>query len=403
MNIFFNIGVLVSGIPAALPPLTTEVFYELVGWGKDGLVPPVLYGDLDEPMDETPLGPLMLGLKIHQGQQARIYEGKIGDLEYIVKYGNDCMARSRVSGTADWTHEKHPIFVEGMFLAALNNTGVSPKVFYLSPHAVIDQGIYYLLTRHYSDYLFANYQSCLTMRSAVRFTVQERVGTALSSYVDNNIINRKPSAKRTLKLLVLLRNVIGLLERLHQYGIAHGDIHFGNIAFMKPPTAETRLLYADLVLLDFEFASYATGEEHKVDHFISLPERHRSLKLLSPWQLTGQPTGFRDDMYRLFFHVASALSKGEILDKPSRAIKSDWSFEDRVEGWRDYHRDLTMFKKAKFGSEVSKEQSELLKVQLEELVDVIRELASPQTPAQYLYLQRQVDLMIGFIAGLLNP
>lgn len=56
--------------------------------------------------------------------------------------------------------------------------------------------------------------------------------------------------------------MIDLVHRLHEHGVAHGDIHFENIVFKKPVDhfEEFDIDDFELVLIDFEMAVFFGAE-----------------------------------------------------------------------------------------------------------------------------------------------
>jgi len=111
------------------------------------------------------------------------------------------------------------------------------------------------------------------------------------------------------QVLMMGRRLVGVLWRLHDLGVVHGDIHAGNIAFKFKKSSRSPADYDpfedELVLIDFGYhrlitRDYGTGEDERLDS--SLNE-----KLLSPWHLRFKRIGRRDDLFRLMETLSDLL------------------------------------------------------------------------------------------------
>lgn len=124
----------------------------------------------------------------------------------------------------------------------------------------------------------------------IRYIVMERIGSTLDRIIPEAYGGKVPlnlAAKITIRLIELVR-------RLHELGINHGDLHFGNIA-VRPDSG--------LVLIDFGRSRFM--KEFRVHH---VPTNQVFCHpLSSPWETRGQQIGYRDDAFRVISIMASLV------------------------------------------------------------------------------------------------
>ena len=338
------------------------------------LAPPLLWNRKGYNLDVTPLGVMRLEKQIHESADGKVFYASIGDNSYVVKYVNDCGLRIRGE------KQEHLLVTESLFLAKLNETGIAPRVYYLSPPSVLtghpNKVEDLLLPRHATEFLMDNLEECLEVGTNIRFLVQERVGVSLPVYIFSSILTKEPSGEENIRILKLLSKSVDLLERLHKEGIVHGDIHLGNIALANTNTDE-----GELVLLDFELARSMDIEADLNNK--GKPWEHLNLRLLSPWQLEGAIIGPRDDMYRLLVNAANLLSRNRLLEAPDNIARKSGNYEEQVKVWMEFHKRELMFSKSFLPDNVKNE--------LEQLVVAVRDLPSPESPVPFGYIKSQLD------------
>jgi serine/threonine protein kinase len=136
--------------------------------------------------------------------------------------------------------------------------------------------------------------------------MMEKIGPSVAS-VMKGVIKKFGTSIATLKFAnrIFIESV-HLLKRLHQYGIVHGDIHGGNIAFRDPQLLVDDFLASGdsdippLTILDYGLSLFfplGIGAPEKVH-----PSIYQDLNplFLSHYQQKNFRTGMRDDLIRLF-------------------------------------------------------------------------------------------------------
>jgi hypothetical protein len=118
----------------------------------------------------------------------------------------------------------------------------------------------------------------------IRYMIMERVGSSIFQYMYTKPDNRIPF----LEAMQLGKQMISLMQRLHNLNIVHGDAHWANFAFKNVNT------FSDLILIDF-------GRAKMVDKDAVFPDG-RASGLVHPytsgWELFDCRVSFRIDVYR---------------------------------------------------------------------------------------------------------
>ena len=219
------------------------------------------------------------------------------EANWVVKYVNDCY--ERLKGPAGGL--LHPGVMEASYLFLLQGSGLTPYTIYISPPAQI-QPFPILSARIQSEILQnrGSHDRCAAAGAEVRFIVQQRAGQPVTNYM-NCLVTALGASNSTALLSSALRvtiKVVQMLERLHQFGILHGDIHSGNILFASsvgpacpPLEAEPELLFIDFGMAEY-FPSQTGSDIHKPFPL------SRNTRLAAPWSLMDHRAGRRDDVYR---------------------------------------------------------------------------------------------------------
>jgi hypothetical protein len=220
----------------------------------------------------------------------------------VVKYFNDCIDRKK-----DGPPAVHPLVPEYSLMATLNDTGIIPHVYYLSPGTLLPESD--PSNRFRSLSLDRDYAACRALGTEVRFMVLEEVGQSVSSYVEMKMRDPGTDPRDILRIPIKIAiKSLELLKRFKAAGFVHGDIHGGNIAFKSPVVGD--LDAAELVLIDF---GYTFPFVDKVGSPVEQP-RLKSIGtlLLSPWHISNQRTGPRDDVFRVYELLANWVSRGRL-------------------------------------------------------------------------------------------
>ena len=236
-----------------------------------------------------------------------------GDESKIVKYLCDCAGR-------EWIH---PLLRDEYFSNKMHALGLAPKVHYVSPARKLTFSRPTSKTRFRMHIVKAS--ACAReSRSSVRFMVRDAVPQTVSDlaarYASMDHIQRIPIH---LAMSIASKTIRGL-ERMHDAGIIHGEIHAGSVVLM----AESAGTF-DVGFFDFGEAKTAEemmtrpiqgGEEEGMRYadWLYIPYTPRGVdyaklqtpppadseglrylnSYMSPFELQGFEPSFRDDVFR---------------------------------------------------------------------------------------------------------
>jgi serine/threonine protein kinase len=369
-------------------PLRRDALERLLGYKQAGRVEPDIWGSHPDRWDESPLGPVALTQSLHEGMDGSVFTGTAGNTYVVVKYVNDCSYRSRMKKRM----ERHPLVTESVFLLRLNESDIAPKIYYLSPPAAIVSSPSdvegFLKDRHKTRYMMTHLDSCLALKPEIRFMLQEPVGFPLDLFLGWSVGALPPSREITKTVLQTVSKALGLVEKLHEMGIIHGDIHFGNIAFRNALDKNDDVENEQLVLIDFEKAVLI--KDIKDFDFTYSSPRHLNKKLLSPWQLQGYPPAPRDDVYRLLFQTASWLTRGDLEKNVASKISPEMRSHDKVEVWLEFHRTQSLFSDAKLGDDLEHEEDCSIRLYLNAVVESVKRLPHPTSKVPFTQIQNEL-------------
>lgn len=263
----------------------------------------------------------------------------------IVKYTNNCMESS--------PYDEHPLIKEYIITKYLGGYNLAPKAHFLSPAGVLTGEIPFeqLASRIKSKSIesVAGYSKCVNSNRQVRYIVQELVGPTWSNYFAylSKLFSENKGAEAGLKTILsdlkIAISALRLVQKVHEWGIMHNDIHAGNIAFLDP-SLEFSHIYKnpssfEMVLIDFGMAKvfFDWKDSWSSSHGLNPV-------LLSPWQLEASCTrsGPRDDVIRIIDSIAQHLNPvlTKYLNVAFRNIVAN-----KYEGMADFRKVLFNFKK----------------------------------------------------------
>ena len=227
----------------------------------------------------------------------------------VVKYSTNC-DDPRIS----------PLVKEFVIRSFINQTSISPKVYYISPAIRMTPANLPLTTsRFMGSYLEDNLDECARNGTSIRFMVQEEAGPALDTFAHHHLHNGTPAFAKMI--LQIGRRLLSMLENLHSVGIVHGDVHAGNIVYNKSVGHVRDIDSIEFALIDFEYSFYFPNKfGQPVD---GVDNSNLTPRYLSPWQLAGQRMGPRDDVYRLLYVIGDILSKGRHHKGIARILESN--------------------------------------------------------------------------------
>ena len=129
-----------------------------------------------------------------------------------------------------------------------------------------------------------------------------------------------------------------MLQRLHENGAIHGNIHSGNVCYSRGSDGE-------LLFINFEYATTVTVEddaERDEDELVGQPNMNQS-----PWELRKLKSGRRDDVYRALFIVAELMLGPQMWQPAGKLwIKQigELEFEGSPEDMRTWKEEGPLFK-----------------------------------------------------------
>lgn len=236
-------------------------------------------------------------------------------------------------------------------------------------------------------------EQCIELRTQIRFIIQERVGVSVARYMryrQENYLGDDAAYLR--EVFSIARKSLALLQRLHERGVIHGDVHGGNIAFRSIEAVPEELESCEneeFVLIDLGLAALVCGDQKR-----RATPAFAAFHLLSPWQLRGAGLrGFRDDVFRLFELLADLIGFGHYHQQLSAFVEENLSVPERVffikENLRLFGRNDPLFVGNSiiafnaFGSYAGFDHVQDL---LESCMRHVLSLATPGSPVDYEFL-----------------
>lgn len=233
-------------------------------------------------------------------------EGEVDDSanRLAIKYMTNCARLIQGSPRDDGSRLLHEFKVLSLF----NSSGITPHVYYLSEPQSIGSldfsnsgKVGDVLARWTIKEPQFRWEIC-EERAQFRYQIMDKVGSDLLTYFIGDCgVVKLPTRDNLRSALLKTAKSVRLLKSFHDLGWVHGDIHFGNIAFIREDN------FDELVLIDLE----------KSAPILSPPSPVHELNkyLLSPWQLEGgHPLAPRDDLVRLIHSLAYILDPESLED-----------------------------------------------------------------------------------------
>jgi tRNA A-37 threonylcarbamoyl transferase component Bud32 len=336
---------------------------------------------------------LNIGVVIATTYTSVVMEGYLsGAGRVAVKYTTDCYKRSR-NPRIKPSRRYHPLVNEYELLVALNDSGLTPHVYTLSgpqtlsrePQQSVKLSME-IMTRHGDR--------CRRLNSVIRYMVEEKVDDLLMTRISTLHDSGRKTVGFLKEILGYGIGLIVLLEKLHSYGIVHGDIHEHNVAL--------RMNEADSqpVVIDFGYGFFfpeQLGDDEESQQTITT----LNPVYLSPWHLEGYRIGRRDDVFRVAELLCNLISNRgymESLQEEEKRAKeaihrgSDQGilfekligrktgniFETALTDWRDIQEDTKMRTIGLLG----------------EWVRIIHDIASPDSEPPYRDLVERLQHII---------
>ena len=257
--------------------------------------------ELDLANDEfeaTPMGVVRLTTLLGASMDSVVWAAETADgRQFVAKYGTDCRRRIVEESGPDLASEYS-------LLCGLNDTDFTPKAFLLSAAARIDK-----LSPKTASGIVKEYVDLCTARFAtVRMILIEKVGMSIQAYLDEVFLVDKLRYLR--ESLIASVRVMELVQRLHERGVVHRDLHLDNVMFRAETESWTAndVVSGELVLIDFGLSVFFPDTaDFGLDWYV---DDGMSPWLMSPWQLDKVRAGRRDDLFRVLEMLAMNLGLG---------------------------------------------------------------------------------------------
>jgi serine/threonine protein kinase len=280
---------LIEGFPQTV---FQQTFFDLVNPDADEKPKAFEYFGSPVVSEEGPLAPP----SPHAGRLALHSEEKDS---VVVKYVSDCSAR--LSGLP-----LNSAMFEYSVQSALNDSGISPKVFYISPPSIIDKN-----TDRERGLVNRQLDACIAAGAQVRFIVMEKVGIDLITFLAPRFQFATQFHMQALEYvrdtLVLTIKGIEQIKKLHAHGLIHGDIHPGNFA-IKSIDFDDSVDQAEILLIDFGMAEFFPLQLGKSIHR-PLPTHFNPFHQTAS-RLSGSRPGRCDDVIRAVEQMAYLFGPG---------------------------------------------------------------------------------------------
>ena len=146
----------------------------------------------------------------------------------------------------------------------------------------------------------------------------------VGDYSLNKLAPRKPAFQQAVNLGLIIARAIQILIFVHELGIVHGDIHGGNLVHSDPANIPETLRLIDFGRSRFVIDEHGRQVIPNVDDYDGMAMAQWDEQLLSPWELIGEQTSFRDDLFRLAELGVRLERNGGVIDlTDARAQASD--------------------------------------------------------------------------------
>ena len=340
--------------------------------------------------DDSPLGKLRHVANITSTLQSvlRIVADPSGR-QFVAKFVSDCYAKYR--GKTD-----HSNLVEYSIQAALNDTGIAPKVYFMSPPAPIVRGF---PMKARSTLMATSAEECIQFKPELRMIVMDIAGPSVNAYLSYLGTRLGLSAVYFRAALRIALKTLTLIESLHSHGVVHGDIHGGNIVFRVQKKMDKYNLDTDeLILIDFGMSSFFPDALMSPEDVLF--DNSANPRMMTPWQLVGKRYGRRDDVFKLLGLVAFVLSNGkvdaavaELLTGSNPMPTATHSSASIKKAWQEYKSRYSLFIPNEYfrsgccvATGLVDQSLRKLHISLEMLVEHVRAINHPDDEPNYAFI-----------------
>jgi serine/threonine protein kinase len=186
----------------------------------------------------------------------------------------------------------------------------------------------------------------------------------------------------------MVAGLIEAIERIHDQGVVHGDIHWGNVVLVKRGDQQS------IALIDFGNAMF-------VDEMVGLPEMARAPRslnhcLYSHWNIEGFRFSYRDDVYKALLVLAFVIN--------------GFAFENYCLSLEQNVEDMLRFKREEFlfsmpaeypdritGLSLHRDIKRLLRLRLENALQMARSVEAIDERPNYRFIVTELQAAAGLL------
>ena len=209
----------------------------------------------------------------------------------LIKYQTNCPNTDAI----------HPLVRDFALLKKVQPALVTPVAFFVSPPALFSMPITEKTSFHMN---LEQRLSCAGLPGAhVRYMVMERAGLSADDWMlSEEKMGRSLEVSQVIRFMA---NLIRAVQKIHEHGVIHGDIHLGNVV---------RMDRAGVVmpgLIDFGKGSFTDELVGKSsDWYVPMANTHC---YLTHWRLLGFRGSFRDDVFMAVLVGAIMLNRDALF------------------------------------------------------------------------------------------
>ena len=171
------------------------------------------------PVPDGRLDHHLIGQSIANGTESTILRVK-NKLRRVLKYQSNCL---------DGRGKIHPLLRDFWFQALLVGQNLAAEVYFVSPPVKFE--IHPTAKTGFTIDMKTRIQCAANPDTSIRYMVMEEAHMSADDWMHGYFsAGQWTPFRETIKIL---RSTIVGLERMHDQGIIHGDVHYGNVAFFE--------------------------------------------------------------------------------------------------------------------------------------------------------------------------
>ena len=235
---------------------------------------------LESPLEAVPvsgggLDSYFIGDSIATGTESKVFLLKDRP-NMVIKYQSNCF---------DGRLEIHPLLRDYWFQARLAGQNISAEVYFVSPPIKFE--IHRSVKTDFKLALDSRIQCAALPDASIRYMIMEKAWMSASDWLDRYEVAGKWTPFRDT--IGILQTAVSGLQRMHDQGIIHGDVHHGNVAFFVRNGVRSQ------GFIDFGRAFFA--EETAGTPEVADGARYGYECLHSVYAMHGARSSFRDDVF----------------------------------------------------------------------------------------------------------